>query len=117
LIEGVWIIGCPAAGSLIAMMSGEFGSVLFAILGLYVGILGALASLILWRSRWFRALQYTGKVALCSLVVSIPILALLRFEDTSTAARVFLVGYALRVSALAVGASWMSVAVVHRRAV
>ena len=49
----IWLLGCSLAGIIIAMINGEFGSIVFVILGVFVGLSGALSHCLLVRRASF----------------------------------------------------------------
>jgi len=49
----IWLFGCSLAGIIIAMINGEFGSIVFVIAGVFVGLSGALSHCLLVRRASF----------------------------------------------------------------
>ena len=83
LASFLWLFVCTAAGVLIAVISGEHGSVVFAIFGLLVGISGAIASaaLLLWPSfRIYSPVQRTLTMWGAGLVTFVVAGAILSFD-------------------------------------
>lgn len=58
LVALIWFIGCPLAGAIAAEIGGNFGSIGFVVVGLYVGVLGGIAQALLIRSRVFLRISY-----------------------------------------------------------
>lgn len=50
----VWLVGCSLAGLVIAMINGEFGSIVYVIVGVFVGLSGAISHWLLVRRASFR---------------------------------------------------------------
>jgi hypothetical protein len=50
----IWLFGCSLAGLIIAMINGEFGSIVYVIVGVFVGLSGALSHCLLVRRASFR---------------------------------------------------------------
>ena len=60
-LVALWIVGCSLAGVLAATFSGQFGSVVFVIVGVFVGLSGAISHCILVQLAAFRRSSNTVK--------------------------------------------------------
>jgi hypothetical protein len=62
-LAAIWIVGCSFAGVVVAMINGEFGSIVFVIVGVFVGLSGAIAHCVLIRRGSFRRRSNFEKAA------------------------------------------------------
>jgi hypothetical protein len=63
-LAAIWIVGCSFAGVVVAMVNGEFGSIVFAIVGVFVGLSGAISHCVLIRRVSFRRRSDFEKAAI-----------------------------------------------------
>ena len=74
LIAAVWVLGCPIAGIVLALLGGEFGSIGFVVIGLYVGIVGGILHALLSRNSWFLGNRYSLQVLMTTAAAALPLL-------------------------------------------
>jgi hypothetical protein len=117
-IVAVWLLGGPLVGVLLALMSGEFGSIGFVVIGLYVGVCGALFHALLSRNRGFLARPYPLQVLICATLASTPMLFVFRaLMHTGGHFLGFLQMIALPVCGIAIAAAWAGVEINYRQSV
>jgi hypothetical protein len=117
LVASVWLFGCPLAGIVAAFLSGEFGSIGFVVMGLYVGVLGALIHAVLSRSAAFLGFTYPSQVLISSGAAALPLL-LFSLATVGTGSIIgFVRVFGLPICVFATGAAWVGVEIVHRRSV
>src|ERR1700722_5578763 len=74
-IAALWPISSPWLGFLAATLSGEQGSIVFVVVGLYVGVPGAIAYLLLPLLSLFRKLGSWGRIVAFTVVAVLPTVA------------------------------------------
>ncbi len=77
----LWIVISTLLGLIAATIDGEHGSVVFIVVGLYVGIAGAITSLLLSFLPGFGRLDSVGKVITSTIAASIPIIMFLTYDS------------------------------------
>jgi hypothetical protein len=75
VIAALWLIGPVLMGFLAAMISGEHGSVVFVVVGLYVGVSGVVSYLLFPLVPPFRRLGATGRMAAFAAGAALPTIA------------------------------------------
>jgi hypothetical protein len=75
VIAALWMIGPVLMGFLAAMISGEHGSVVFVVVGLYVGVSGAVSYLLLPLVPPLRRLGAIGRTASIAAGAALPTIA------------------------------------------
>jgi hypothetical protein len=117
LIVGVWLVGCPLAGTLIAFLDGEFGSIGYVVIGTYVGASGALFHLLLTRYPAYLRCSYPLQVLISAGAGAVPILLFSMALDPRGLGNGFLQDDALPIAGFSVFAAWLGVEILHRRSV
>jgi hypothetical protein len=117
LVGAVWLIGCPLAGVLIGLLSGEFGSISFVVIGGYVGVFGALFHVLLTRYAIFLRCSYPSQVVISAAAPALAVLlysmAVVSVHPIVGFARTF----ALPICGFASVAAWVGVEITHRQSV
>jgi hypothetical protein len=75
VIAALWMIAPVLMGFLAAMISGEHGSVVFVVVGLYVGVSGAVSYLFSWLVPPFRRLGAIGRATIIAAAAALPTIA------------------------------------------
>jgi hypothetical protein len=89
VIAAVWLIGPVMMGILVATISGEHGSVLYVVVGLCVGVSGAISYLLLPLLSPFRRLKGIGRIAVCAGVAVLPTVVFSAYVARSGSSRFF----------------------------
>lgn len=116
-VAAIWVLGCPLVGVLMAVLSGEHGSVGFVAIGLYLGVVGGIFHALLTRSVWYRRLDYPLQVLTAAACASLPLLALSLAGSPETSAVGFLITFALPICGFAAVAAWVAVEMLNRQSV
>jgi hypothetical protein len=74
-IAALWPVSSLLMGFLAATLSGEHGSIVFVVVGLYVGVPGAIGYLLLPLLSLFRRLGVGGRIAAYTVVAILPTVA------------------------------------------
>jgi hypothetical protein len=77
----LWIVIATLLGVIEAIIDAEHGSVVFVVVGLYVGIAGAITSLLLSFVPHFGRLTRVGRVLTSTVVASLPIVLFLTYDS------------------------------------
>jgi hypothetical protein len=75
LVFLVWLLGCPLIGGLVAFLDGNHGSIGYLVIGMYVGVFGALMHTFLSRRQSFVSLGYTQQLLIAAAAPALPLLA------------------------------------------
>ena len=75
VIAALWPVSSLLMGLLAATLSGEHGSIVFVVVGLYVGVPGAIVYLLLPLLALFRKLGSWGRIAAYTVVAILPTVA------------------------------------------
>jgi hypothetical protein len=117
-IAAVWLLGCPLAGVALALISGEFGSIGFVVIGLYVGVFGALFHALLSRRRGFLRQSYHLQVLTCATLAATPMLIFF-FIAVPIGDHLlgFLQTFALPICGISIAAAWLGAEINYRQSV
>jgi len=74
-IAALWLVSPVLMGILAATMSGEHGSIVYVVVGLYVGVPGAISYLLLPLLSLFRGLGLIGRIATYTVAGALPTVA------------------------------------------
>jgi hypothetical protein len=117
LMGAVWLIGCPLAGALIGLLSGEFGSIAFVVIGTYVGVLGALFHVLLTRYAMFLRRSYPSQVVISAAAPALPLLLYSAAVVSVRPIMGFVQTFVLPICGFAAVAAWVGVEITHRQSV
>jgi hypothetical protein len=116
-VAAVWLVGCPLAGVLIGLLSGEFGSIGFVVIGTCVGVLGALFHVLLTRNAMFLRRSYPSQVVIAAAAPALPLLLYFVAVVSVRPTMAFLQIGALPICGFAAAAAWVGVEITHRQSV
>jgi hypothetical protein len=84
VIAALWPVSSLLTGFLAATLSGGHGSIVFVVVGIYVGVPGAIAYLLLPLLSLFRKLGSWGRIAAYTVVAILPTVACSAYAAFST---------------------------------
>jgi hypothetical protein len=114
LVAAVWVLGCPIAGFVLALLSGEFGSIGFVVVGLYVGIVGGVGHALFSRAKWFVGCRYSLQVLIAAAAAALPLLAV-SLVVVRTGVVGFVQLFALPICGFTLAAAWVGTEIVRRQ--